>query len=48
MNIKKENNFYICYFKELDLRFTVDNINNAIAIGMALGIAKDKLIGGNL
>lgn len=37
-----------CYFKELDISFIVDKLENAIAIGVALGIAKEKLKGGKI
>ncbi len=37
-----------CYFKELDISFIVDKLENAITIGVALGIAKEKLKGGKI
>lgn len=46
MNVKIINGKYECYFKELNLKYSVDNLENAVTIAFALGISKNILQGG--
>lgn len=38
-----ENGMVECYFKELDIKFIVEDRNKALLIGIALGYYKEKL-----
>lgn len=46
MNIKKINGKFECYFKELDLKYIVDSMENALTIAFALGMSKDTILRG--
>lgn len=46
MNVKEINGKFECYFKELDLKYIVDSMENALTIAFALGMSKNAILEG--